>query len=153
MTPQLHAILTYRIARQFYLNPDIDSTSYQKDVLSNLGRINGLSELYYSADIGYGLKINHGIGTIIGARCKVGNNCLLHQNVTLGDKSGGRPTLGDNCIVYAGATILGQITIGDHSIIGANTLVLNSCSNDAIMVGIPAKNINNGATKTYIDRY
>lgn len=151
LTPQLHAILTYRIARLLYLNPDIDSTSRQKDILSNLGRMHSLSELYYSADIGYGLKINHGIGTIIGARCKVGNNCLLHQNVTLGDKHGGRPTLGNNCTVYAGATILGEVTIGNCSIIGANALVINSCPNNAIMVGIPAKNIQDGTSKTYTD--
>ena len=107
-----------------------------------LGRIQGLVEIYYSAQIGRGLKINHGIGSVIGARCVIGDNCLLHQGVTLGDKDGGRPIIGNNVIINAGAVVLGNITIGDDSIIGANTVCLKSVPSHAICVGVPAKNVN-----------
>lgn len=140
LTPQLHGILTYRIASLWH-KKDCSSTIKQQDILSNIGRINSLSEIYYSATIGTGLKINHGIGTIIGARAKIGDNCLLHQNVTLGDKNSGRPTIGDNCIIYAGATIIGDINIGNNCIIGANSVVLNSFPDNSIIAGIPARKI------------
>ena len=141
LTPQLHAILTYRIARLFFLGKEAGCGMGQKDILSNIGRMTGLSELYYSAEIGLALKINHGIGLVVGARCHIGNNCLLHQNVTLGDKNGGRPCLGDNSVVYAGASILGNIQIGKNTVIGANSVVLHSFPDDAVLVGAPAKNI------------
>ena len=72
---------------------------------------------------------------------KIGNNCLLHQNVTLGDKKSGRPTIGDNCVIYAGATIIGDINIGNNCIIGANSVVLNSFPDNSIIAGVPARKI------------
>ena len=140
LTPQLHGILTYRLASLWH-REGISSKVKQQDILSNIGRINSLSEIYYSATIGTGLKINHGIGTVIGARAKIGNNCILHQNVTLGDKHSGRPTIGDNCIIYAGATIIGDINIGNNCIIGANSVVMNSFPNNSTIAGIPARKI------------
>lgn len=140
LTPQLHGILTYRIASLWHKS-GISSEVKQQDILSNIGRIHSLSEIYYSAAIGTGLKINHGIGTTIGARAKIGNNCLLHQNVTLGDKNSGRPTIGDNCVIYAGATIIGDINIGNNCIIGANSVVLNSFPDNSIIAGVPARKI------------
>lgn len=137
LTPQLHPILTYRLARLYYLNGEEHTAS----VCSLLGRIHGLVEIYYTAKIGRGLKINHGIGSVIGARCIIGNNCLLHQGVTLGDKNGGRPIIGDNVIIYAGASVLGDITIGDNTIIGANAVCLQNTPPHSLCVGVPAKNI------------
>lgn len=137
ITPQLHSILTYRIARLFYL----DGEEEQASILSLLGRMNGLAEIYYSAQIGNGLKINHGAGCVIGARCILGDHCLLHQGVTLGDKNGGRPVIGNNVIIYAGASVLGAIKIGDNSIIRANAVCLHDMPANAICVGIPARNI------------
>ena len=139
MTPQLHPILTYRIARQFYL---LKEDEYQASLFSLIGRIQGLMEIFYSARIGKGLKINHGVGCVIGARCVLGDNCLLHQGVTLGDKNGGRPTIGNNVIIYANASILGNIHIGDNSIIGANAVCMQDMPANAICVGAPARNIN-----------
>lgn len=113
----------------------------QQDLISNIGRINSLSEIYYSASIGQGLKINHGIGTVIGARCVIGNDCIIHQNVTFGDKHSGRPILGDNCIVYAGAIIIGDIQIGNNCIIGANSVVMDSFPDNSVIAGSPARKI------------
>ena len=140
LTPQLHGILAYRIASLWYCSSHTHILA-QQDLISNIGRINSLSEIYYSASIGQGLKINHGIGTVIGARCVVGNDCIIHQNVTLGDKHSGRPVLGDNCIVYAGALIIGDIKIGNNCIIGANSVVMDSFPDDSVIVGCPARKI------------
>lgn len=104
-----------------------------------LGREIGQIEIFYSSTIGKAFKINHGVGTVIGARCKIGDNCTIHQNCTLGDHNGGRPTLGNNVIIYAGAMILGDIHIGDNSIVGANSVVLDSFPENSIIAGTPAK--------------
>ena len=142
LTPQLHGILAYRIASLWYRSLDTPiNTLAQQDIVSNIGRINSLSEIYYSANIGQGLKINHGIGTVIGARCVIGNDCIIHQNVTFGDKHSGRPILGDNCIVYAGAMIIGNITIGNNCIIGANSVVMDSFPDESVIAGCPARKI------------
>lgn len=137
ITPPLIGILTYRLAREFYLKGD----NYFANVFSVVGRFLSQMELYYSADIGSGLKINHGIGLIVGARVQIGDNCLLHQNVTFGDKGGGRPAIGDNVVVYANSLILGEITIGNNSVVGANSLVINSFDDNSVIAGSPAKKI------------
>ena len=72
ITPQLHTVLTYRLARLLYLKGNEEQAS----VYSVLERIPGLVEIYYSAQIGRGLKINHGAGCVIGVRCVIGDNCL-----------------------------------------------------------------------------
>ena len=134
-TPQLIAMLLYRISRALYLS---ELPGGGKDAYSLLARHIGQVEIFYSADIGKGFKINHGVGTVIGARCKIGDNCMIHQNCTIGDRRGGRPTIGNNVIIYAGAMILGDISIGDNSIIGANSVVTKSCPPKSILVGSPA---------------
>lgn len=138
-------MLLYRISRNVYLS-DLKSNVYGgsmgvKDAYSLLARHIGQIELFYSADIGEGLRINHGVGTVVGARCKIGKNCIIHQNCTIGDRNGGRPIIGNNVIIYAGAMLLGNITIGDNSIIGANSVVTKNCPPNSIMVGTPARNI------------
>lgn len=137
MTPQLIAVLCYRISNLYHTN-NIGGNS--KDVISLIARAIGQIEIFYSSEIGKGLKINHGIGTVIGARVKIGENCLLHQNITLGDKGGGRPTIGNNVTIYAGAKVLGDISIGDNSIIAANAVVIKSCPENSVLIGLPAKN-------------
>ena len=138
LVPQLIPVLTYRIARRLYLARREEKGPTSADSFSLLGRHIGQIEIYYSSQIGRGLKINHGSGTVIGARCRIGENCLIHQNCTLGDKNGARPSVGDNVIIYAGAMILGDISIGSNTIIGANSVVLDSCPPGSILIGSPA---------------
>ncbi|RNL81622.1 serine acetyltransferase [Sinomicrobium pectinilyticum] len=127
--PGLIATLFYRISRHLFLNNKItDAQEY-----SSLGYSYSAMEIYYSSNIGKSLKINHGIGTIIGARTTIGDNVILHHNVTLGDKNGGRPTLGNNVIVYPGAVIVGDISIGDNSVVGANSFVDKSYPSNSII--------------------
>ena len=117
--PGLLATLLYRISRTLFLEGD------EKNAMefSSMGTALTAIEIYFSAEIGIGLKLNHGIGTVIGSRTKVGDNVLLHHSVTLGEKNGGRATIGNNVIIYPGAIIVGNINIGDNSIVGANIFV------------------------------
>ena len=84
---------------------------------------------------------------------KIGPNCLLNQQVTLGygGKVPGNPTLGGHVDVGAGAKILGNITIGDHAKIGANAVVLQNVPPHATAVGIPARIISKTAPTTDTD--
>lgn len=136
---ELLGILLYRTARYYYkINLEDVANTY-----STLGRLISGFEIYYTADIGKGLKINHGLGTVIGARCLLGDNILIHQNVTIGDKGGYRPSLGDNIIIYAGAILLGNIKIQNNAIIGANTVCFIDVPEGSTVVGNPAKVIKN----------
>lgn len=132
---ELQGILLYRLARNYYLENNINAA----DKCSLLGRFLSGFEIYYSADIGKGLKINHGLGLVVGARTKIGKNALLHQGVTFGDKDSGRPVVGDNVIVYAGAKILGNVNIGHNSIIAANCVCFIDVPENKTAVGVPAK--------------
>lgn len=132
---ELVGILLYRIARVYFLKNDEISALH----LSNLGRIISGFEIFYTAEIGEGMKINHGLGTVIGARCKIGKNALIHQNVTLGDKNGQRPVLLDNVTIYAGAKVLGGIKCANNSIIAANCVCMIDVPENAVIVGIPGK--------------
>ncbi len=132
---ELIGILLYRIARSYFLlgKEDVAAT------YSSLGTFLSGFEIYYSAQVGKGLKINHGLGTIIGARVVIGDNALLHQGITFGDRNGGRPKILDNVKVYAGSTILGDITVGNNAVIGANSLCIISVPDNEIFGGNPAK--------------
>ncbi len=131
---ELQGILLYRVAHQYFI-----ANNQLCDLYGLLGRYLSGFEIYYSAQIGKGLKINHGLGTVIGARVIIGENCLIHQNVTFGDKNNARPTLENNVIVYSGAKVLGNIRVKNNSIIGANTVCLIDVPENSIAIGIPAK--------------
>jgi serine O-acetyltransferase len=130
---ELIGILFYRLSHSFFLN-NRENVSYH---YSNCGRLISGFEIYYSASIGKGIKINHGLGTVIGARCIIGEYALIHQNVTLGDKNGGRPILLDNVIVYAGATILGEIILGNNSTVAANCVCMINVPDFGLIAGVP----------------
>lgn len=136
LTPQLQVVLMYRLAHYCFMNSRL---SKEADIYALLGCKWGQMEIYYSVCIGKSLKVNHGVGSVIGARCYIGDNFLIHQNCTVGDKEGGRPHIGNNVIMYAGSMILGNVTIGDGCIIGANSVVMHSCPANSILVGNPAK--------------
>jgi len=92
----------------------------------------------YTKDIGPGLFIQHGFATIISAQ-KIGQNCWINQQVTIGFLNDtDRPTLGDNVTIYAGAKVLGNVSIGDNSIVGANAVVVKDVPQNCTVVGVPA---------------
>jgi serine O-acetyltransferase len=91
------------------------------------------------ADIGPGLFIQHGFATIIAAR-RVGSNCWVNQQVTIGfTRPEARPVIGNGVFVYAGAKVLGDITVGDNAKVGANAVVLTDVAPGHTAIGVPAR--------------
>lgn len=91
------------------------------------------------SDIGPGLFIQHGFATILAAR-QVGANCWINQQVTVGfTRPDERPVLGDGVFVYAGAKVLGDVTVGDGAVVGANAVVLSDVPAGHTAVGVPAR--------------
>ena len=94
------------------------------------------------ADIGGGCIIAHGIGLVIGGRTVIGEDCTLLHGVTLGEARFDEldcPRLGDRVTVGAGAIVLGGITIGDDSLIGAGSVVVSDVPAGAVVAGVPAR--------------
>ena len=94
-----------------------------------------------TSSIGPGILIRHGVATVIQAE-RIGRECLIFQEVVIGPKmdgAEGKPIIGDYVRISAGAKVLGPITIGDHSIIGANAVVTKDVGPNCIAVGVPAK--------------
>lgn len=99
----------------------------------------------YSAIIEEGCNIAHFHGIVIHQKSKVGAGTLIYQNVCLGGRNGkGGPTVGRNCVIGAGACILGEIEIGDNVNIGANAVVLNDIPSNCTVVGIPGVIVRKG---------
>ena len=130
--PGLFAIFVYRVAHELYLRqiPMIPR------IMSEYAHSRTGIDIHPGAQIGAHFFIDHGTGVVIGETCVIGRGCRLYQGVTLGALSFPKgadgvlikgiprhPKLEDDVTVYAGATILGNITIGAGSVIGANTWV------------------------------
>lgn len=92
----------------------------------------------YTKDIGGGLYIQHGFATIISAE-KIGQNCRIYQQVTVGFKGEHAPVLEDNVSVTCGAKVLGNITMHSHSLAAAGAVVVKDVPERAIVAGVPAK--------------
>ena len=101
------------------------------------------AEIDLDCQIGGGLLIPHPNGIVIHPNVKIGPNCLIFQQVTLGINKGGVPVLGGHVDIGAGAKILGDVKLGDHSQVGANAVVLNDVDEGETAVGIPAKVVKN----------
>jgi len=98
-----------------------------------------LSTLYiYTNDVGKGLFIQHGFATIIAAK-SLGENCWINQQVTIGYSNDmDMPTLDNNVTINAGAKVIGNVLIGDNSIVGANAVVVKNVPANCTVVGVPA---------------
>jgi serine O-acetyltransferase len=100
-------------------------------------------EIHPGASIGQGLFIDHGMGVVIGETAEIGEDVTLYQGVTLGgtslEKGKRHPTLGDGVVVGAGAKVLGAITIGEYSRVGANAVVVKPVPSCAVVVGVPGE--------------
>ncbi len=140
--PSIHVLLFYRLANWFYRI----KLFFLARLISQIARFLTGIEIHPGATIGKGLFIDHGFGVVIGETTIIGNDVKLYHLVTLGglgNEVGKRhPTIMDNVIVGAGAKILGNITIGENSLIGANSVVIKDVPDNSTVVGIPAKLIN-----------
>lgn len=137
--PGLHAIWLQRPAHWCWNH----GLKWLGRFISHIGRwLTGI-EIHPGAVIGERVFIDHGMGVVIGETAEVGDDVMLYHGVTLGGRTreGGKrhPTLGDGVAVGAGAKILGPITIGAGSAVGANAVVTKDAPEDSILVGVPAK--------------
>jgi serine O-acetyltransferase len=137
--PGVHALLFHRTAHWLWTHRWLLLGRF----VSHVGRFLTGIEIHPGARIGPGLFIDHGMGVVIGETTEVGANCTLYQGVTLGGtslkKEKRHPTLGHHIVVGAGAKILGAITIGDHSKIGAGSVVVTEVPPHSTVVGIPGR--------------
>lgn len=135
----LHAIWSYRLAHALWVR----GLRFPARALSQLTRWLTGVEIHPGAVIGRRFFIDHGMGVVIGETAEIGDDVMLYHGVTLGGRTreGGKrhPTLGDGVAVGAGAKILGPITIGAGSAVGANAVVTKDAPEDSILVGVPAK--------------
>lgn len=98
------------------------------------------AEIPLNCEIGGGLLIPHPNGIVIHSNAKIGVNCLIFQQVTIGTRDGsGAPVIDGHVDIGAGAKILGPVRVGSHARIGANSVVLTDVPAAAIAVGIPAR--------------
>ena len=120
-------------------------------VLSQINRSLTGIEIHPGAKIGKKVFIDHGMGVVIGETAEIGNNCLLYQGVTLGGtgKSHGKrhPTLEENVVVGAGAKVLGSITVGANTRIGAGSVVVRSVKGNSTVVGVPGRVVHQSGVK------
>lgn len=113
------------------------------DIIKGAIRILWGGVIPYQAEIGEGTILGYqGLGVVIHKEAKIGKNCVIRQNVTLGGGGGpgdGLPVLGNNVNVGAGTVILGHVHIGNNATIGANAVVLTDLPDNCVAVGVPAK--------------
>ncbi len=131
-------VLFYRINRWIYTH-GLRRTGM---LLSWVNRVIFATFIPASATIGKNFTVGYlGLGIVIHTKSRIGDNCWIGQNVTIGRKNGDVdvPVLGDNVYIATGSVVVGEITIGHHCIIGANSFVNKSIPDFSLAFGSPAK--------------
>ncbi len=133
----LHAVWFYRINHWLWDRGFLLLARW----LSQVARFLTGIEIHPGATIGRRLFIDHGLGVVIGETAIVGDDVTLYQGVTLGGtgKEHGKrhPTIEDNVVIGGGAKVLGNITVGRNSRIGAGSVVLRNVPEHSTVVGVP----------------
>ena len=153
--PGVKAVFFHRIANFFQLA----KFYLVARIISQLSRFLTGIEIHPGAKIGKNLFIDHGMGVVIGETSEIGNNVTIYHMATLGGIAPSinsnqqrmvkrHPTLNDCVVVGSGAQILGPVIIGANAKVGANAVVTKDVPENAVMVGIPAKNVGT-ATKEF----
>ena len=146
--PGVKAIFLHRIANFF----SIAKFDLIARMISQFSRFLTGIEIHPNAKIGKNLFIDHGMGVVIGETSDIGDNVTIYHMATLGGIAPSinsdnqrnvkrHPTLKENVVVGSGAQILGPVVVGKNAKIGANAVVTKDVSENAVMVGIPAKNV------------
>ena len=146
--PGVKAVFFHKIANFFA----IAKFHLVARIISQFSRFLTGIEIHPKANIGKNLFIDHGMGVVIGENSEIGDNVTIYHMATLGGISPSvnsneqrnikrHPTLKDNVVVGSGAQILGPVTVGKNAKIGANAVVTKDVPENAVMVGIPAKNV------------
>ena len=146
--PGVKAVFFHRIAN-FFATAKFDLLAR---IISQFSRFLTGIEIHPRAKIGKNLFIDHGMGVVIGETSDIADNVTIYHMVTLGGISPSinsndqreikrHPTLHDNVVVGSGAQILGPVVVGKNARIGANAVVTKNVPENAVMIGIPAKNV------------
>jgi len=137
--PGFHAILLHRVAHWLWRH----KVFFLARLVSHISRFLTGIEIHPGAKIGRRFFIDHGMGVVIGETAEIGDDVTLFQGVTLGgtvwEKVKRHPTVGNNVVIGTGAKVLGPITIGDNTKIGANSVVIHDVPPNSIVVGVPGK--------------
>ncbi|MEC1751949.1 serine O-acetyltransferase [Bacillus mojavensis] len=135
----LHAIWAHRIAHALYKR----KFYFLARLISQVSRFFTGIEIHPGATIGRRFFIDHGMGVVIGETCEIGNNVTVFQGVTLGgtgkERGKRHPTIKDDALIATGAKVLGSITVGEGSKIGAGSVVLHDVPDYSTVVGIPGR--------------
>jgi len=135
----LHAIWAHRITHWLWTHNFKFLGRWLSQVARNLTGV----EIHPAALIGPGFFIDHGMGVVIGETAEIGADVTMYHGVTLGgtslEKGKRHPTIGDRVVIGTGAKVLGAITIGDDSRIGANAVVVKSVPANSVVVGVPGQ--------------
>ena len=154
--PHIHALWLHRLAHRWYL----DGHRVRARLLALLARfISGGIDIHPGATIGRRFFIDHGSGVVIGETAEIGDDVMLYHAVTLGatgwwkDMKRGRdakrhPTIEDHVVIGSGASVLGPITVGAYSKIGAQALVIESLPPHSIVLGHAGTIIHRSADDT-----
>ena len=133
----IHAMIDYRIAHWLHIH----KLKFLARFVSQWSRLWTGIEIHPGAKIGRRLVIDHGSGIVIGETVEIGDDCLIYQGATLGGtgiSQGKRhPTIGNNVMIGSGAKVLGPFTVGDNAKIAANSVVLRPVPPNCTVVGIP----------------
>ncbi len=133
------AIKAYRKAHRLYKS----GHTFLARLISARARKKTGIDIHPAATIGKGFFIDHGVGLVIGETAEIGDNVTIYQGVTLGgtgkDIGKRHPTIGNNVMISAGAKVLGPVTIGDYSKIGAGSVVLKDVPPHCTVVGVPGR--------------
>jgi len=137
--PGLHAIWLHRIAHFLWEHKLL----FLARLLSHINRFLTGIEIHPGAKIGRRFFIDHGSGVVIGETAEIGDDVLMYQGVVLGgtslEKKKRHPTIEDNVVIGAGATLLGPITVGRGAKIGAGSVVIKPVPPGATVVGVPGR--------------
>ena len=137
--PGLHAIWAHRFSHRLWKR---GLKLFARWISQVMRGITGI-EIHPGATIGRNVFIDHGMGVVIGETAEVGDNVTIYHGVTLGGTSLHKikrhPTVEDNVVIGAGAKVLGAITIGADSRIGANAVVVKSTPPNSVVVGVPGQ--------------
>jgi serine O-acetyltransferase len=135
--PGLHALWAHRIDHWLWTH----GLRFPARFLSQVARLFTGIEIHPGAQIGRRLFIDHGMGVVIGETASVGDDVTLYQGVTLGgtgkEKGKRHPTIMNKVVIGTGARVLGNITIGENSRIGAGSVVLRNIPENSTVVGVP----------------
>lgn len=137
--PGLHAIWMHRLAHYLHNR----GVPLIPRLLSMFTRAVTGIEIHQAAKIGPSFFIDHGMGVVIGETTEIGENVTIFQGVTLGgtgkEKGKRHPTIEDNVVIAAGAKVLGPITIGANSRVGAGAVVIQDVPPNCTVVGVPGR--------------